>query len=441
MAARNLFKFLSLDSKLLLKKGTMALSFKLVGVLAHFFLVFYINDIYGAEQLGIFSLSLTILQILFVLGKLGMDAAVLKFQGKYLNLGDRDNFKRSFLICLKIAAICSTILGAVVYLLGDFIATRIFNNPSLLFNLRIISISILPFSLTHLIGESFRAQGKSGLSVFVNGVARFLIAISMIYITVSWFEAYNPFLIFCIGLFVIFFFTIGFNRTRNDAFESKIGSTKETVEWKEIIKYSTPMLLVSSIQYLSQQVNIIVIGIIGDSIQVAQFSVLQKISLVLKLPLFAVNTVAVVLISKYLTMKAKEKLKQSAKKMSLLTFVASIPMFVIIFFYPQALLSIFGSQYVELGVPLAVLGIGQVVNSLAGSVGYLLQLSSHTIALRNITILALILNIGLSWLLIPKYGVLGACIGNMTSMIFMNLASSVYANKKFGFYPTFVIKT
>ena len=140
-------------------------------------------------------------------------------------------------------------------------------------------------------------------------------------------------------------------------------------------------------------------------------------------------------------MKAKEKLKQSAKKMSLLTFVASIPMFVIIFFYPQALLSIFGSQYVELGVPLAVLGIGQVVNSLAGSVGYLLQLSSHTIALRNITILALILNIGLSWLLIPKYGVLGACIGNMTSMIFMNLASSVYANKKFGFYPTFVIKT
>jgi len=81
---------------------------------------------------------------------------------------------------------------------------------------------------------------------------------------------------------------------------------------------------------------------------------------------------------------------------------------------------VFGPEYDASYVPLLILLAGQMVNSAAGSVGFLLNMTGHERETARGMAVAATLNVVLNLLLTPLWGVQGAAIATAVSMIAWN---------------------
>lgn len=103
----------------------------------------------------------------------------------------------------------------------------------------------------------------------------------------------------------------------------------------------------------------------------------------------------------------------------------SLPAFVLLVVFPDDLLHIFGPQY-EIGVAVTViLSFGQLLNAATGPCGTLLNMGGR-IRLNMINNIAvLILNIAMNFVLIPRYGMIGAAISWSFSLGLVNVTRVV----------------
>jgi O-antigen/teichoic acid export membrane protein len=76
---------------------------------------------------------------------------------------------------------------------------------------------------------------------------------------------------------------------------------------------------------------------------------------------------------------------------------------------------------------------GRLIGALTGPTGNLLNMTGHQVAFRNIMLLTTAMNIGLCFLLIPVYGLMGSAIASSCFIITYNIACVVYIRYKLGF--------
>jgi O-antigen/teichoic acid export membrane protein len=81
---------------------------------------------------------------------------------------------------------------------------------------------------------------------------------------------------------------------------------------------------------------------------------------------------------------------------------------------------------------LVLLAIGQFVHSISGATGLFMNMTGNQKALRNIMLIAAVLNIGINIILIPSLGIYGAAIAAMVSLIAWNITTLIYIKMKFG---------
>jgi len=91
---------------------------------------------------------------------------------------------------------------------------------------------------------------------------------------------------------------------------------------------------------------------------------------------------------------------------------------------------LFGSSFTAGANALSILSLGQFVNALTGSVGYMLLMCGHEKSLRNTLIGAALLNVMLNVTLIPRYGIIGAAVAGATSNVWMNISCAVLVYRK-----------
>ena len=95
--------------------------------------------------------------------------------------------------------------------------------------------------------------------------------------------------------------------------------------------------------------------------------------------------------------------------------------FIFIFIISNIFLGLFGEFIIGKNV-LILLVISQFITSCSGSVGYILQMTGK----QNISIhyiFSALLNIILNFIFVPKYGITGAAISSLLSMMFRNFVS------------------
>jgi len=106
-------------------------------------------------------------------------------------------------------------------------------------------------------------------------------------------------------------------------------------------------------------------------------------------------------------------------------------LFVLIVVFSEFVLDIFGNEF-EIGKnTLIILAIGQFINAVSGSVGFLLNMTGKQRIFKNIFLIAVIINVVLNFILIPKYGMVGAAIATMISVAVWNIVSVVYIKLEF----------
>ena len=79
-----------------------------------------------------------------------------------------------------------------------------------------------------------------------------------------------------------------------------------------------------------------------------------------------------------------------------------------------------------------------MVSAFAGPAGNLLQMTGRQLIYMNVLFVGALINIILNYFLIPIYGIEGAAIASMCSLLFWNLSMVYFVKKEFGFLTIYI---
>jgi len=94
---------------------------------------------------------------------------------------------------------------------------------------------------------------------------------------------------------------------------------------------------------------------------------------------------------------------------------------------------VFGEEYVQAAHLLQILIIGQFINVITGSVGYLLNMTGHEKDMRNVVFFSGPLALILGFVLTPLYGATGAAVATAIALASQNLLAVFMVKKRLGF--------
>jgi O-antigen/teichoic acid export membrane protein len=414
----------------LLKGTSTALLMRIVSLGVQYLFILILAKILGASAVGIFSLLYIILQLSGIISRVGTNTAILKFTGELTAKNEWEKLKTLLLQSYIITIIVGAVISFSVYLYADMISSFL-NKSYLTSYIRIISLSIVPFSLLFINYEFLRGRKKIGLYVSLQGAIPFLIAtlVALVFISlgVSLIAIPYSILVSFIGTFLIStYFLIKFipNKTL----------PKLDIPWKVLTTVAFPLMIVSTVSYMMGWIDTIILGIYKNEADVGVYTVCLKIATLTSLPLVAVNSIAAPKFAEHWGQKDFLAIKKIANNSTKLIFLTSLPLLIIILLFPSFILSIFGVEFINGRTALMIITCAQFINAISGSVGFLLQMTDYQKNFQFIIIVATIINISLSYFFIPIYGIEGAALATATCLIFWNIASVIFVRMKFKFW-------
>jgi len=213
-------------------------------------------------------------------------------------------------------------------------------------------------------------------------------------------------------------------------FSDKAHEKDTVITFKDILFKSGPMAVSAASFLLMQSMDVLMLTKLTTYETVAYYSAAIKLTMIVAIVLASVNSVIAPQISEHYFSKQFNLLKENIKKGTRLIFLVTFPLIIALALLPTLALSFFGEDYVSAKSALLILLVGQVVNALCGSVGIYLNMTGKQKSFQLILVSALILNIVLNYVLIPKFGMVGAAIATSASMILWNITAVVYVYKK-----------
>ncbi len=213
----------------------------------------------------------------------------------------------------------------------------------------------------------------------------------------------------------------------------EVSLTKPRYKIRHWTNSLVPLTVFSGLNLLDSQISIIFLGVLGAPEDVGHLRVAATAAALVAFGLIAVNMALAPQVARLY------KAGKLAELQRLITFtlrivaVLSFPIACVFIIWGTEIISfVFGPQYAPAATALAILCIGQLVNTSCGSVALIVNMTGNERVAVRVASFSVILNALLALLLIPKYGLIGAAIGNTVSMSVWNISLMIFLRKKTG---------
>jgi len=413
----------------IVKGSATTFAVRLMGLVAGYAFTFIISRYYGSEVMGAHTLSITVLMMFSVLGRLGMDSLLVRHfaQDHAINRWDRilEVYKKTLMVVVPFG-LC---LSVVLFFTSGLIATYIFKKPLLEPYFRIISFAVLPMAMRFINSECYRGFRMNKEYAYSQNVSYFLYsAVILGVMTVFSQHSWLPNIAFTISL-ILLMLSSSFLILKRIKSNTKQASNELLIP--EMVKNAVPMLLANSMLLVAGWINTIMLGIWSTESDVGIYSVVLKISTFSAFVLMSINSVSAPRFAQLHAKGDHEGLKKYTAHTAKIIFFSSIPIFLGIVILRDWLLSLFGDEFIIGSMALLITMLGQLFNVFAGSVGQFLYMTGKQHIFRNIILTSTVINIAVCAIMIPLYGLIGSAIAGMVFMAAWNLMSMIYIKRNF----------
>lgn len=190
---------------------------------------------------------------------------------------------------------------------------------------------------------------------------------------------------------------------------------------REWLLTALSLLLVVGLNLISSRLDVVMLGMLSGAREVGVYSAASRVADVITFGLACANAVAAPMIARLHATGRQQELQQLVRQAARGVFLFTLPVAFLVVVFGREILGLFGADFREGYTVLAVLVCGQLVNALAGPVGYLMMMTGHQHAAARIVAGTAALNLALNAALIPLLGMIGAAIATATSMVMLNL--------------------
>ncbi|NBB91754.1 MAG: oligosaccharide flippase family protein [Gammaproteobacteria bacterium] len=209
-------------------------------------------------------------------------------------------------------------------------------------------------------------------------------------------------------------------------------SESHAAEW---LRSATHMLLFAGMTVLLAQSGIIVMGLLSTEAETGVFALGVRISEALLIFMAAVNMPLMPIISRLLSQGQTDQVQEYLRRGIVYSLSAIAPFAILVFVFSEFVLTRFGEGFAGGELTLRLLVVSQLLNTLFGPVGLLLNVGGLERQASHGMAAAAVLSIVLSVILIPEYGAAGAAWAMILSTLVWNTWLSVVAWRRLRIVP------
>jgi O-antigen/teichoic acid export membrane protein len=383
----------------------------LIGVLMGRFL--------GAEQYGLYNLALTAGSIAAGLALLGLPSTLVRYISLFRSRRDTVGLWGALQLGLGLATVAGLLMGVGLYALAIPIAERLFHEPRLVPLLRLASLIVPSLALTHVLAAATRGFKKMQYDVIAEKIfqplTRLILILVLAFVGLTAAKAVT---IYILGLIVTCGILLYF---LNRLFSLRRPLKAARRDTKEMLSFGLPIYFSSLINTFDSNVQTVLLGTLNTVTDVGIFAVANQVSMVARMFNQSVGIVSQPIVSELYDRGEREQMARFYQTMTKWTFTLNIPLFLIVLLFPRQILSVFGGDFVEGTVALVILAWANLVKAAGGIWGGVLDMTGKTFLRLVNSILLSVVTLGLNFLLIPRWGVVGAATAALVSTIVVNL--------------------
>lgn len=400
---------------------------KVLGFVFHFILTQYLRT----QIYGIYALSYTILTILSDLGTLGASRATLRFLPAEIENGQRKSV--TFFLSIVSAMVGSGAIAAALFWFAPLLSKRTLNSPLFVDVLRVFAV-IIPFQALTEVGLTvFRSQERLEYQVFVRDIIKptlklsttgiaVLLAASLVGLAAA----------ITVAVILVFAYTVYLLLTKTNVRPAVNGCRNKAGSFFD---FSLPLVIKDVGGLMVTRIDILMIGFLLTGSNVGIYNIAVLLSGVLLFPLRGINQLVPPIVSRLYEDGDLDQIQSIYSTASRWGFIITLLPTIGIIVHRKAILSVFGTSYVLGGASLVILSLGYLVKSAAGPSGYTLMMTDHQYLLLFNQFLMAVLNVILNYVLILRFGILGAAIATSATRMLINQLRVVEAWYFEGLFP------
>lgn len=450
-------KFGDQDFSEIFKKGFSGTIISLVGRVTGYLLLMVIGWLYGQEAMGVYTVGLSILSIVGIFGRFGVDMAMSRFVAQYSAANRWDLVQHTYKIALKIVIPISVFLSAATFFIIPYFTDNLFDPTAPDFDkytlyMQIFAVSILFYVLGGLSEECIKGLKKTKQFNWISHVVNQLVAILLLLVfgifskDQLWVN-----LSYCIGVFVAFliaqFLWIYYLKNpviaKSEFFVKKgkkikkgepaqvalnsIIESYEKISTPELLKVSAPMMSAKYLTMIYTWLDILILAWYATEPMVAIYRVATRLTSLATIPLISINAIAGPKFAEAYGAKDDKRLQNSVRQATRMIFWSCVPFLLLFLIFPKFCLWTFGKGFTteEAIIVFIIVTLGQAANVLTGPVTVLLNMTGRQKVTMYYALATVVIDVGLNLILIPMYGIIGAAIATAVSRTVLNLGCAL----------------
>lgn len=382
----------------------------------------------GVKGYGEYTVIITALNFVVVISLFGLDTSVLRFLPSYLQKKDYSGahgfIRFSYRLISVMAVICAT--GVFLFLLSNSKKYNISFSEAVFW-----SVLVVPFLVfVNQASSVLRALQKVKASLLP---AYFLLPVGMALGWAYYYLTHDKLPVdaaMMINLFITIIVFIYIYRKVSSGVNKLIPAAEPSHERKLWLMVSLTVLLTSLLNMLIKQSDILFVSYFLGNTAAGKYSAAAKMATLVALGLSIIDYVYVPKIAALWESHKLIGLQKLVKDASKQILIITIPVSVVLIVAGKWLLALFGPAFTASYIPLVILVCGQLINSLTGMVGGVLMMTGHQRMFFLFYFMSFVVQAFLNFILIPRFGIIGAAVGTATAIIFLNFLGYFYIRKK-----------
>lgn len=203
------------------------------------------------------------------------------------------------------------------------------------------------------------------------------------------------------------------------------------------IRSILPLGLSSGLNIIKSRTSIILLGFFTNASDIGVFQVAISTAEITAMVLYITNLVLAPQFASLFIQGKLDKLQRLVTISARIIFLYNIIITILIILFGRTILTVlYGDEIINAYPILIILILGQMVNSLAGSVAYLLNMTGHENEVLRAIGISSIFSIIANLIFINLWGIIGAALANSLSLMIAQFLMLIKVKKRIGINST-----
>jgi O-antigen/teichoic acid export membrane protein len=393
---------------------------------------FLIQYGFGPATYGLYTLSLSLINLITSIFNLGLDDAMVRFVAIYRGKKQPSPLQGLVIFCTVLAGLAGLIAAALLLLFTPNLvhfwtllrpanAARDKDTLEKMIPLLQLMSPLIPLLCMQVIWfAGLRGFKAFKLRVLATSIVQPLLQLVLLLGVLLFFRyTMGIALALLISTIVSVILTLNFlvRQVRIVAIPAR-----EEYRLREWLTFATLNFLTAIIDTVLDSVDTLLLATFGvPRVQLGLYGAAIRLSNFIALPLISLNNVFAPTIAELHSKGEKARLETMFKVVTKWSITFSLPIFLVVVLFSPYLLVLSGVDFQPAWPLVVAFAVGSMLNAGTGSVGYMLLMTGHNKLSFINSVVAVIVNVVLGIILTPRYGAMGTAISTGLAIGVLNL--------------------